>query len=264
MRSDLIPATVAVGSGSRVSGSLTSSSAQKTPVPRTSPMTGASPRVGEPGSDEVAPDALRVLDRALLGHGLLRRDDAGRGERVAGVGEPAREDAVVEGVRDLGGDDHAADGDVAGVDALGEGDQVGADVVRVEGEPLARTPEAGHDLVEDQLDAVAVADRAHAGQVAGRGDHDPGRAGHGLEQDRGDRLGALGLDGPLEVVQRAGALLLGRARPRTPSGRGTGRRSARGRWRTRWGCGASRRSRRSPHRCCRGTSGSARGPCPGR
>ena len=132
---------------------------------------------------------------------------------MAGVGQPAREHPVVEGVGDLGGDDHAADGDVAGVDALGEGDQVGPDVVRVEREPLARTPEARHDLVEDQEDPVAVADLARAGEVAGRRDHDPRGPGDRLEQDGRDALGPLGLDRPLEVVERTGALLLGRTRP---------------------------------------------------
>ena len=52
----------------------------------------------------------------------------------------------------------------------------GRDVPVVDGEPLAGAAEAGHHLVGDVDDAVAVADLAHAGQVAVRRDEDAGRA----------------------------------------------------------------------------------------
>ena len=51
---------------------------------------------------------------------------------------------------------------VAGVDPLRDGDDVGHDVPVLAGEPLAGAAEAGHHLVEDQQDAVAVAELAHA------------------------------------------------------------------------------------------------------
>ena len=107
-------------------------------------------------------------------------------------------------------------------------------------------------------------ERPDAGEVAGRRDQDAGRARHRLEQDRGDRRRALGLDDPLEVVQRPLATPLRASSPRTRCGTGTGRRSARVRGRTRSASVASRRSRRSPRRCCRGTSGRSTAPCRGR
>ena len=115
-------------SGSRVARSLTSSSAQKAPVPRTSPIAvvplgeraqararGRPRRVGRP-----------VLDDALVLHRVDGGDGGRAGERVAGVGEAAGVGAVGEGRVDLVADRDAAERDVAGVDALGEGDQVGA------------------------------------------------------------------------------------------------------------------------------------------
>ena len=78
----------------------------------------------------------------------------------------------------------------------------------VDGEPLSGPAEAGHHLVGDEHDAVAVADLPHAGHVAGRGHHDAGGAGHRFQDDRGDRRRALVGDEALEVVQGALGLLL--------------------------------------------------------
>jgi len=50
-------------------------------------------------------------------------------------------------------DDHSAERDVAGVDALGERDEIRGDVPMVDGEPLTAATEAGHDLVGDHDDA---------------------------------------------------------------------------------------------------------------
>jgi len=53
--------------------------------------------------------------------------------------------------------------------SLGDGDDVGCHPKVFEGEPLARAPEAGLNLVGDEQDAVLVAQPAQAGQEAGRG-----------------------------------------------------------------------------------------------
>ena len=103
----------------------------------------------------------------------------------------------------------------------------GRDVPLVDGEPLAGPAEAGHDLVGDVDDAVAVAEVADAGEVAVRRDEDAGRAGDRLEDEGRDRARALERDDLLEVLERALALLLDRCRTRTATGRRTARRSAR-------------------------------------
>jgi hypothetical protein len=102
-----------------------------------------------------------------------------------------------------GADRHAA------ADDLAERGEVGAHA----GELLhaaARHPEAGHDLVEDQQGAVAVAGRAQALQEAGdRADH-VHVAGDRLDDDAGDFLAELleGLFDLFEVVvgERDGVL----------------------------------------------------------
>ena len=96
-------------------------------------------------------------------------------------------------------DDHRAERDVTGVDPLRDGDDVGDDVPVLAGEPAAGAAEAGHHLVEDQQDAVPVADLADRLQVAvGRRD-DAVRARHRLEDDRGDGVRPLVLEDLLEV-----------------------------------------------------------------
>ena len=167
----------------------------------------------ETGSDHVGADLLRVGDDAFALHRVDRRHDRGRRQRMAAVGQAPREHPVVEGAGDRVADDDTTDRDVAGVDALGEGDQVGHDVMGVEREPLARAAEPGHHLVEDQHDAVLVGEGTHPCQVAGRRHHDPGGAGNRLQQDRGDAVGAFGLDHPAQVLQGPRALLLRRGGP---------------------------------------------------
>ena len=142
---------------------------------------------------------------------------------MAGVRQPAGVGAVVERRRDLGADDDPAERHVAGVHALGERDQVGRHAPVVDGEPLAGAAEAGHDLVGDEHDAVAVAELADArrgSRPAAPGSRRcPGTVSSTIGRDR---RRTFERDHLLEVLQRA----LRPPRPRssrgTPSGRGTG------------------------------------------
>ena len=85
-------------------------------------------------------------------------------------------------------------------DALGEGQDVGRDAEALGGEGMAEAAEAGDDLVEDQQDAVLVADLAQALEIAlGRRQH-AGRAGHRLDDDRGDGRGVMQRHETLELV----------------------------------------------------------------
>ena len=96
--------------------------------------------------------------------------------------------------------DHAAHRHRARGDALGEGDHVGHHAVALGGEGVAEPAEAGDDLVEDQQDAVLVADRAQPLQIAlGRRQH-AGRARHRLDDDGGDGRGVVQRDDALELV----------------------------------------------------------------
>ena len=95
---------------------------------------------------------------------------------------------------------HAAHRHRAGGDALGEGDHVGHDAVAFGGEGVAEAAEAGDDLVEDQQDAVLVADRAQPLEIALRRRQHAGRAGHRLDDHRGDGRGVVQRDEPVEFV----------------------------------------------------------------
>ena len=95
---------------------------------------------------------------------------------MPGVREAAREEPVAHLVDDLAARDHRAERDVARVDPLRDGDDVRDDVPVLAREPPPGAAEAGHHLVEDQQDPVAVADLADRLEVAvGRRD-DPVRA----------------------------------------------------------------------------------------
>ena len=157
------PAALNGTSGSRVSRSRTSSMAQNTPRPRTSPTDGwrscssrsAGPITSVPSVRACSSDALLLEDGD-------RGDGRRAGQRVARVGEPAGVRPLLERVGDGPADDHATERDVARVDALGEADEVGRDVPVVDREPLAAAAEAGHHLVADHHDAVPVAQLPHA------------------------------------------------------------------------------------------------------
>ena len=124
---------------------------------------------------------------------------------MAGIGVAVEElDRVLrpvhEGVVDVLAHDHAAHRHRAGGHALGEGDHVGHDAVALGGERRAEAPEAGDDLVEDQQDAVFVADLAQALEIALGRRQDAGRARHRLDDHRGDGRGVVQGDDALERV----------------------------------------------------------------
>ncbi len=89
----------------------------------------------------------------------------------------------------------AAERQVRAVDALGKGDNVGDDRRGVaKAKELARAAKARHDLVAHEQDAVLVAQRAQALEVAfGRRQHAVG-ARHRLDKDGRDRVPALGVN----------------------------------------------------------------------
>jgi len=76
--------------------------------------------------------------------------------------------AFHECVVDMFAHQHAAHRHRARGDALGEGDHVGNDAVALGGEGIAHAAKAGDDFVEDQQDAMPVADRAQLLQIAFR------------------------------------------------------------------------------------------------
>jgi len=82
------------------------------------------------------------------------------------------------------------------------------------GERRAEAAEAGDDLVEDEQDAVLVADRAQALEIAlGRQQH-AGRAGHRLDDHRRDGRRVMQRHESLQIVGQFGAMLGHAARVR--------------------------------------------------
>lgn len=91
---------------------------------------------------------------------------------------------------------------------LGAGDDVRQHAELV-GRPVrAQAAEAGDHLVEDQQDAVAVADFAQAPQIALGRDQHAGGAGHRLDDDGGDGGWVVqGQDARFQFVGELGAML---------------------------------------------------------
>ena len=147
------------------------------------------------------PEAGGVLDEAvLLVHGD-RRERGGQADRVAAVRQAAVEHLRLEVLGDRGPHRDGTQGQVRAGQALGHRHEVRGHAPLVDGEPVAGPPEAGHDLVGDHQDAVAVADLADAGDVAVRRDEDAVGAHDRLEEDGRDGPGALVADDVLEALQ---------------------------------------------------------------
>ena len=84
--------------------------------------------------------------------------------------------------------------------------QVGRDAFLLAGVQRAGAAHAAHHLVEDQQDAVAVADRADALEIAGDRRHRAGgRADHGLGDEGDDPIAAELEDLVLERLRGARA-----------------------------------------------------------
>ena len=93
---------------------------------------------------------------------LQNGQSGGAGQRVAAVGA-----AVVAGDQGLGGlaaREARPDGEAA-AQRFGRRQQVGDDAVMLVGEPLARPPDPGLNLVEDQQGLVLVAQGAGGFEV---------------------------------------------------------------------------------------------------
>ena len=110
-----------------------------------------------------------------------------------------------EGVVDMLAHQHAAHRDRARRHALGEGDHVRHDPITLRREGVAEAPEAGDDLVEDQQDAMLVADLAQALQIALRGRQHAGRARHGLHDHGGDGGGVVQAHDIFQLIRQMGA-----------------------------------------------------------
>ena len=96
--------------------------------------------------------------------------------------------------------DHRAERRVPAGEALGAGDDVGEVVVALAAEHGAEATERADHLVGHEQHAVAVADLAHAREVALGRDEAPARVLHRLQEHRGDRLGPLEQDPFLDLV----------------------------------------------------------------
>ncbi len=90
--------------------------------------------------------------------------------------------------------DDAAERHRAIVHALGEGDDVGHDVVALRGEAVSNTAEGGDHFVEDQHESVLVAESAQPFQIVLRRSKHARRAGKRLDDHRCNRLGAVQRD----------------------------------------------------------------------
>ena len=118
--------------------------------------------------------------------------------------QPARELVLVQPRAQPLAHHHGSERYGAAADPLGQRHDVGHDVPVLAAEPPSGAPEPGHHLVEDEQDAVPVADLTDGGEVARRRDEHAVGAGHRLQDHRGDGLGPLVLQDLLEVRAAGG------------------------------------------------------------
>lgn len=106
-------------------------------------------------------------------------------------------------VGDRGADHDTSGWDVARVFSFSESDEVEDDIEGVEREPFSSATKSGHDLIEDEVDAVAIRDVSDPGELSEWGISIPAVPADWLEEGRCDRVGSLGLDDTFEVVEVA-------------------------------------------------------------
>ena len=146
------------------------------------------------------PDLLEVLV-GVGGEDLGERRQSGRGRQRVPVERPLLGDALADLVHEVGAAAEGA-GRYPSGDRLGEARQVGLDPEALDG-PARRDGGAALHLVEDEHDAVAGAQLAYALEIAGPRQHDADVHHHGLEDEAGDLVAALGeeaLEGAEVVV----------------------------------------------------------------
>ncbi len=120
-----------------------------------------------------------------------------------------------QGLVDAFAHHHCAHRDRAVSEPFGETDHVRDDAEEVRRERRAEPPEAGDDLVEDEQDAVLIAETPQALEIAPGRDQHAGRACHRLHYHRRDTG---------RVVQRDDAILQLVGEMRTPGGLPAGER----------------------------------------
>ena len=159
-----------------------------------------------------------LLDQVLALEQLQRRQTSGASHRVRRVGVAVGElDHVLrrrllhKDVVDLAAGDHRTQRDGAVGDLLGDVHQVRGHAEEFRATPLAHAAEAGDDFVEDQQDIVLGADFAQALQVAHRRHDGTGRAGHRLDDHRGDVGSVVQLDQLEQFIGQLHAAGLGHA-----------------------------------------------------
>ncbi len=149
-----------------------------------------------------------AFDQVLALHDVEIGHADGAADRVAGIGEavhdrPVLRRGVLQHVPDLVRNHRARDGEVGAGDALGQGHDVGLQLVEPGGEPRAGAAEPGDHLVGDEeyvvlgengLDLLEI---ALGRQEDAAGPHDR------LGDEGGDGVGALSLDHLLEVADHA-------------------------------------------------------------
>ncbi len=154
--------------------------------------------------------AAHVGQQIVAPDHLLHGERPGAGQRVAEIGVAVLEEAGALGERleDLGAHEHGADRREAAAQALGDRHQVRRDALLLAGVQGARAAHAAHHLVEDQQDAVPVADLADALEVAVDRRDGARRGAADRLGDEGDHcLGPQLLDLGLELPGEALAVL---------------------------------------------------------
>ena len=152
------------------------------------------------------------MKQSLLANDALHGERGGTTDRMRIVGLPVleRARAAGHGAIDFARADDRADGLVAAAEPLPQGHDVGNDPVLLARKEGAGPAASAHHFVEDQQDAMTVADLPHVLEIgARRRDRAGSRADDGLSDEGDDRLGAEPLDFLFERLGGSSAIGLG-------------------------------------------------------
>ena len=150
----------------------------------------------------------RALEQVLVAIDVEHRGGRGTSQWMSRIGVAVEQvdgalRPVHQAVEHVLANEHATHRHRGVGDALGHRHQVGNDAELLGGEARTQAAEAGDDLVEDQQDAMLVADLAQPLEVALGRRQVAGRAGAGLDDNGGDVGGIVQTD---DAFQRVGEL----------------------------------------------------------
>src|SRR5580658_664270 len=145
---------------------------------------------------------LRVVDQTIFFIHANRSQRRGASHGMTVVGKPSVENFVLKMLRNVMPHSDRAQRKIAGRQSLGHAKQIGHHLPVIDGKPRTSPSKARHHFISDHQDAMLVADLAQPLKISIRRNQNTVGSRHRLENERGDGLRTLKLNGLFDHGER--------------------------------------------------------------